>query len=95
MPLLSLGPILGQIQYLQSNGLLPNPKTCPVCSTANTNVDMVLESRDDVSDKYRWRCTCCQKRISLRDGTFFSKSRLSLQNFDALVGETVSSDSRS
>ena len=87
MPLMSLGPIifgpiLGLIQYLQSNGLLPNPKTCPVCSP---NVDMVLESRDDVSDKYRWRCPSCQKRISLRDGTFFSKSRLSLQKWVILM----------
>ena len=76
------GLILGLIQYLQSNGLLPNPKTCPVCSP---NVDMVLESRDDVSDKYCWRCPSCQKRISLRDGTFFSKSRLSLQKWVILM----------
>ena len=87
MPLMSLGttifgPILGLIQYLQSKGLLPNPKTCPVCSTATT---MVLESRNDVSDKYHWRCPTCQKRISLRDGTFFSKSRLSLQKWVILI----------
>ena len=44
----------------------------------------VLESRDDVSDKYRWRCPC-QKRISLRDGTFFSESRLSLQKWVILM----------
>ena len=83
MPLLTLGPIifgpiLGLIQYLQSYGLLPDPKACPVCSTTWANVNMVLEQRNDVRDKYRWRCTACQKRISLRDGTFFSKSRLPL-----------------
>ena len=90
MPLLTLGPIiygpiLGLIQYLQSYGLLPDPKACPVCSTTSANVDMVLEQRNDVSDKYRWRCTACQKRISLRDGTFFSKSRLPLQKWVILM----------
>ena len=87
MPLMSLGriifgPILGLIQYLQSKGLLPNPKTCPACSTATT---MVLECRDDVSDKYRWRCPTCQKGISLRDGTFFNKSHLSVQKWVILI----------
>ena len=87
MPLMSLGAIifgsiLGLIQYLQSNGLLPNPKTCPVCPTATTNIDMVLKSRDDVSDKHGWRV---RREFSLRDGTFFSKSCLSLQKWVILM----------
>ena len=35
--------------------------------------------------KNRWRCAQCKKCISIRDGSFFSKSRLSLQKWLLLI----------
>ena len=37
------GPILGLIQWFQSNGLIADPLACPVCSTPSSRVNMILE----------------------------------------------------
>ena len=46
---------------------------------------MTLEPRDDISDKFQWKCRHCNKWISLSDGSFFSKSKLSLQKLAILM----------
>ena len=37
--------------------------------------------RSDVSDGYSWWCRQCKGRKTTREGSFFSKSKLSLQNW--------------
>ena len=47
-----------QIDWFQSKGLLATSRTCPACSQP-----MDMQTRSDVTDKYRWRCsnTACRK----------------------------------
>ena len=90
MPLVSIGstifgPIMGLIAFFQNHHLLSNQKECPQCTTAQTPAMMTLEPRDDISDKFHWKCRRCNKRISLCDGSFFSKSKLSLQKWAILM----------
>ena len=42
---------------------------------------MVKRVRNDISDGVRWRCTTCKTSKSIRDGSFFSKSKLPLQKW--------------
>ena len=39
----------------------------------------------DVSDGVRWRCTTCKTSTSIRDGSFFAKSKLPLQKWLILI----------
>lgn len=84
MSILQLGPVIfGKtdqlITFLQSKNLLATNKTCP-CGSA-----MQLSSRSDVSDGVRFRCPVCRKCATIRDGSFFSKSRLPLQKWAILM----------
>ena len=84
MSILQLGPVIfGEtdqlITYLQGKNLLASNKTCP-CGSA-----MQLSSRSDVSDGVRFRCPDCHKCTTIRDGSFFSKSRLPLQKWVILM----------
>ena len=42
---------------------------------------MVERPRRDVSDGYSWWCRQCKTRKSIRAGSFFSKSKLTLQKW--------------
>ena len=66
----------GNIQLLAAN------KTCPNCSQF-----MQWEARTDISDKFRWRCpdAGCRKTLSIRDGSFLSKSQLLLLHWAILL----------
>ena len=84
MSILQLGPVIfGEtdqlITYLQRKNLLASNKTCP-CGTA-----MQLSTRSDVSDGVRFRCPGCHKCTTIREGSFFSKSHLSLQKWVILM----------
>ena len=84
MSILQLGPVIfGKtdqlITFLQSKNLLATNKTCP-CGSA-----MQLSSRSDVSDGVHFRCPVCRKCATIRDGSFFSKSRLPLQKWAILM----------
>ena len=84
MSLLELGPVAfggtpGIITFLQGKHVLASQKKCP-CGTM-----MVLQSRQDISDGCRWRCPDCHKCISIRKGSFFEKSKLSLQKWLLLM----------
>ena len=46
---------------------------------------MVERVRNDISDGVRWRCTTCKTSTSIRDGSFFSKSKLPLQKWLILI----------
>ena len=85
MSLLVMGEVFfgGQdklIDYMKHNGLLATNKLCSGCGT-----QMVIGTRSDVSDGYRFRCPNCHKCISLRDGSFFAKSRLTLQTWMIVI----------
>lgn len=86
MSLLQLGPVLfggtpGIIAYLQAKNVLSSSKQCS-CGTA-----MQLQDRNDISDGCRWRCPDpqCRNSLSIRDGSFFSQSRLPLQKWLLLM----------
>ncbi len=46
---------------------------------------MVERPRADVSDKYSWWCPTCKTRKSIRVGSFFSKSKITLWQWLLLV----------
>lgn len=46
---------------------------------------MVESVRNDISDGFRWRCRTCKTCKSIRDGSFFAKSKLSLQKWLILL----------
>lgn len=48
-------------------------------------VPMEERPRSDVSDGYCWWCRQCKTRKSIRDGSFFSKSKLTLQKWLLLI----------
>ena len=54
--------------------LLNNKMSCPICLSA-----MQLKIDKSVMDGIRWRCSNCNKQLSIRHRSFFSESRLSLQ----------------
>ena len=77
MSLLDLGPVAfggtpAIITFLQSKNVLARQKECP-CGAM-----MKLQKRSDVSDGCRWRCPDCRKAISIRKGSFFEKSKITL-----------------
>ena len=85
MSVLELGPIAFSgtaaiIAFFQGKGLLANNINCAQCGVA-----MVLSYRADISDGCRWRCPQCRKCVTIRKGSFFEKSRLSLQKWLLLM----------
>ena len=84
MSLLELGPIAfggtpAIIAFLQGKNVLAGQKQC-VCGTM-----MVLQDRSDISDGCRWRCPDCRKTGSIRSGSFFAKSKITLQKWLLLM----------
>ena len=63
------------ITYSQKQGLIANNYLCSKC-----NVDMTVAPIETVIDKYAWRCKKCRSRKSIRRGTWFSNSHLSLSS---------------
>ena len=45
------------------------------------NLAMYEGVRSDVSDGVAWRCSQCKTRCSIKNGSFFTKSRLPLQKW--------------
>ena len=84
MSILQLGPVIfgptsDLVDYFQQKGLLAAQKQCG-CGAA-----MCISPRSDVSDGCRFRCPDCHKCISIRDESFFSKSRITLQKWLVLM----------
>ena len=52
---------------------------------SSCGIQMDERPRRDVSDGYSWRCRQCKTRKSIREGSFFSKSKLSLQKWLLLI----------
>ena len=49
------------------------------------NVPMQERARADVSDGVSWSCPQCYTRKSIRDGSFFAKSKITLQKWMLLL----------
>ena len=59
--------------WLQQRGLIASQKTCKKCDS-----DMRFGAKSDVTDGFVWRCKRkgCKTIVSVRDGSFFKKSKL-------------------
>ena len=86
MALHSLDPVLfstnpeDQIDFLKSKGLLRTQQDCPSCG-----VSMDWRRRPTCGDKFTWQCPNCNCMKSIRNESFFSKSRLPLQTWLQLI----------
>lgn len=92
LSLLDVGPIIfgdqsGIITYLQGKNLLPTSKNCTrsISATAVCGTAMNLGTRNDTTDGLVFRCPSCKTTKGFRDGTFFTKSRLTLQKWMILI----------
>ena len=74
------GPKDDLISWLRTKKLLASSQDCSFCGTA-----MREGHRSDVSDGVVWRCPQCKRTKSIREGSFFSKSRLPLQKWLLLI----------
>ena len=68
------------VQYLQSKHLLSSARDCSQCS-----IRMNLGRKTDISDGCIFRCPSCKTTKSLHDGSFFSKSKMTLQQWLLLL----------
>ena len=85
MSLLDLGPIAfgptdDLIAWFRAKRLLARSQDC-----SNCNVPMRQGMRKDVTDGLVWRCPQCKTTKSIREGSFFTKSRLTLQKWLLLI----------
>ena len=85
MALLNIGPVMfggtpGIISYFRAKGLLALVLDCTTCQVA-----MQEKARKKLSDGIGWWCPSCKSRKSLREKSFFSKSRLTLQQWMLLL----------
>ena len=82
---LDIGPVIfgdteELIDFLQQKHLLASIMVCSNCGTA-----MTLRQKSDISDGCIFRCASCKTTKSLRAGSFFSKSKLTLQQWLVLL----------
>ena len=70
------------IDFLQQHHLLPSTMMCGSC-----NNTMTIGVKSDISDGHIFRCSSssCKTTKSIRHGSFFSKSRLSLKQWLILM----------
>ena len=68
------------IDFLQQKHLLASSMACSHCT-----LPMVLGEKSDISDGVIFRCATCKTTKSLRTGSFFSKSKLTLQQWFILL----------
>jgi len=88
--LVLFGRIEGKIQFLRRHHILSSQCTCARYNlwklVAHLQLHMcglLMEEwpRNDVSDGYSWWCRQCKGRKTIREGIFFSKSKLTLQKW--------------
>ena len=68
------------IQYLRNRHLLAVSMQCSDC-----HQDMNSITRNSVRDGECWSCSTCRKQRSIRNDSFFSQSRLTLQDLTAII----------
>lgn len=68
-----------QIRFLARFGLIYNARVCPSCSDDNV-VYTSLQTRRNHPEGFHWSCKKpCRYSNSIRQGSFFEKSRLSIE----------------
>ncbi|XP_063957340.1 uncharacterized protein LOC129263642 isoform X1 [Lytechinus pictus] len=72
--------LLTCLQWLAKRRLISNTYICPKCSQNCT-----FQPRRDRTDKYNWTCNPCNFKKSLREGSFFAGSHLSLPTILQLI----------
>lgn len=68
------------LKWLARHKLIRNAYRCNTCEES-----MLMKKESRLQDGFRWRCTRCGGTKSVRDGSFFSKSKLSLQKLVKLL----------
>ena len=82
-----LGPILFSedprklIDYLRAKGLLRSQQDCNNIHSACSGVSMQWTWQATRGDGFVWRCPVCHKTKSIRNGSFFSQSKLPLHTW--------------
>ena len=68
-------------EYLVNQGLLARRRICPSC------YPLSLIRRSDIMDGWTWRCSIrrCRKKLSIRNDSFFSQSKLRLSTWIKLM----------
>ena len=74
------GPAEDLIDWLRTKQLLASSQDCSFCNAA-----MRQGHRQDVTDGLVWRCPQCKRTKSIREGSFFTKSRLPLKKWLLLL----------
>lgn len=85
LSILDIGPVIfgttdNLVNYLQHRQLLADSLTCGNCT-----IPMNIGKKADISDGLIFRCGTCKTTKSLRVGSFFSKSKLTLQKWMVLI----------
>nr|XP_047129383.1 uncharacterized protein LOC124809361 [Hydra vulgaris] len=62
---------MSALQWLAKRRLIKNRVYCENCNT-----QFGLNAYQDAEDGYRWKCKGCNKRKSVRDGSFFSQTAM-------------------
>ena len=70
----SIRQLLSALQWLAQRRLIKNSVFCNNCQ-----IQYTLNSYKDANEGYRWKCKGCKERRSVRQDSFLSQSRLSLQ----------------
>ena len=68
------------IQWCARRGLIKNSRMCQTC-----NVECGLINRGDIEDGKTWYCSICKNKTSIRHGSWFEDSHLSLYNIILLT----------
>jgi hypothetical protein len=68
------------LKFLAFNGLLKNQRECTTCL-----MPMSLRKKNDKSDGIRWECSSCASAQSIRDGSMFAKTKLTIFNLLLLL----------
>ena len=61
------------IHFFRENNLLKNGKFCERCELWMSHI-----TDASLGDSYVWRCTSCQKKVMIREGSFWEGQKLSL-----------------
>lgn len=76
----TLVDISQSLEWLAKRSLLANSRKCRMCQGA-----MTLIKYSKGLDKKRWACRPCQQTLSVRHGSFFHRSNLSLSIIVQLI----------
>lgn len=72
--------MLACLQWLARRRLISNTYICPKCQE-----NCLFQLRGDRKDKYNWKCNPCNFKKSVREGSFFAGSHLSLPTILRLI----------